>query len=332
MLENHLAFYNQTLRQYLSKEEISELMEKSDWQGWLEIATTWGWITFVFLLSAIFPNPISFIISLFVLGGKQLGCAIIMHDCSHDSVFKTRWLNTFVGNWLGAYPLFQNLEQYKPYHREHHLYTGLEHDPDLPLVKGYPTYRASMYRKFLRDFSGVTGVKGHFALLVMHLGIIKYNLAGTIVKLKEKWTTERIKIALSNLRGPFMFYVIFVLFFVLIGKPWLLLLWFGALLTTHQFSLRVRSIAEHSLVPEQQNPFQNSRTTYANFIEKILFAPHHVNFHSEHHLCMGIPSYNFHRMHQLLKERGYYTHATLENGYWPTIKRAGFETVAKLKS
>jgi len=103
------------------------------------------------------------------------------------------------------------------------------------------------------------------------------------------------------------------------------------LLTTHQFSLRVRSIAEHSLVPDQQNPYQNSRTTYANFIEQILFAPHHVNYHSEHHLCMGVPSYNFRKMHTLLKERGYYDNATLEHGYWPTVKRAGFIAIAKIK-
>jgi len=331
MLENHLAFYNQTLRQYLSKEEITSLMEKSDLRGLLEVAITWSWIAFAFLLSAFFPNPLSYIISLFILGGKQLGCAIIMHDCSHDSVFKTRWLNTFFGNWFGAYPLIQNLEQYKPYHREHHLYTGLDHDPDLPLVKGYPTYRNSMLRKFFRDLSGATGVKGHFALIVMHLGVIRYNLAGTITRLKQAWTKERIASSFKNLRGPIAFYIVFVSFFVLIGQAWLLLLWFGALLTTHQFSLRVRSIAEHSLIPDQQNPYQNSRTTYANFIEQILFAPHHVNYHSEHHLCMGVPSYNFPKMHQLLKERGYYNNATLENGYWPTVKRAGFSAIAKIK-
>ncbi|MGK0383467.1 MAG: fatty acid desaturase [Bacteroidia bacterium] len=92
----------------------------------------------------------------------------------------------------------------------------------------------------------------------------------------------------------------------LTGNGWLYLLWIAASLTTYQFCLRIRSIAEHSVVPDRLENQTNTRTTYANIIEKMLVAPHHVNYHTEHHLLMTVPSYNLPKMHKLLKARGFF--------------------------
>ena len=300
------------------------LMQKSNWKGALEIANTWGWIAFAFLLSGLFPNPFSIIISLFILGGKQLACAIILHDCSHDSMFTSSKLNTFIGNWFGAYPILHDLKKYRPYHTQHHINTGLADDPDLSLTKGYPTTAVSMARKFARDLGGVSGAKANFAVIFMQLGFIKYALNGTAVWLSQKGKNlgSIIVTACRNLAGPVAANLLMFLILYACGKPWLYLLWWGAMLTTFNFSLRVRSMAEHSMVEYRENPHKNTRTTYANFIERILFAPHHVNYHAEHHLCMGAPSYNLPKMHQLLLERGYYKEGTLEPNYRSVVKRA----------
>jgi fatty acid desaturase len=37
----------------------------------------------------------------------------------------------------------------------------------------------------------------------------------------------------------------------------------------------------------------------------MLFAPHYVNYHAEHHLLMTVPPYNLRRMHSMFKERGF---------------------------
>ena len=99
------------------------------------------------------------------------------------------------------------------------------------------------------------------------------------------------------------------------------LLWLGALLTTFNFSLRIRSIAEHALVENAEDPIRNTRTTYANWLERMLFAPHHVNYHLEHHMLMSVPSYHLPQMHRKLKERGFYEKGLLEHGYWNIIKQ-----------
>ncbi|HIF14230.1 MAG TPA: hypothetical protein EYQ86_02425 [Bacteroidetes bacterium] len=104
------------------------------------------------------------------------------------------------------------------------------------------------------------------------------------------------------------------------GFGWLYFLWIGAHLTTYNFSIRIRSIAEHSVVPDQLNNFTNVRTTYANIIECILFAPHNVNYHAEHHLLMTVPSYNLPEMHKILKDKGFYNKGLLKYNYWNIFK------------
>lgn len=324
MAANHLKWYNQTLHQYLSNDEIKTLMQKSNWKGAFEIAHTWFWIVFAFAIVGLWPNPLTVLIALFILGGKQLACAIILHDCSHDSMFTSRTANRLIGNWFGAYPIFHDLDKYRPYHTQHHMHTGLDEDPDLPLAQGYPTTRISMVRKFFRDLFGPSGLKANFGVLFMQLGLMKYALNGKAewVSLKEKSAFEIIGTAAKNMAGPLAANLLMFSICWLIGKPWLYLLWPAAMLTTFNFSLRVRSMAEHSMVEDRTNPHKNTRTTYANFIERMLFAPHHVNYHAEHHLCMGAPSYNLPAMHKLLVERGYFKDGALERNYFTIVKRA----------
>jgi fatty acid desaturase len=234
MEANHLNWYTTKLREYLTPEDVRAMMKKSNLRAALEVAETWAWIVFAFVIAGLFPNVLTITLALFILGGKQLACAILLHDCSHDSMFTSRKANQIVGNWLGAYPILQNLEQYRPYHREHHMYTGLDNDPDMSLTKGYPTTAFSMVRKIFRDLVGATGVKAQIGVIAMHLGILKYNLGGVVVLIKKKreWK-ESITSAFKNLWGPITANLIMFGIFLLIGTPWLYLLWIGAMLTLY---------------------------------------------------------------------------------------------------
>jgi len=309
---------------YITPEEKKELMEMNDWVGIREVGMHWLWIVFALLLPYFFFNPFTVVLSLFILGGKQLACAILLHDASHFSVFKNKKINDWVGSWLGAYPIFQNMLNYRPYHRTHHLHTGLEEDPDLLLTRGYPTTRKSMFRKFFRDLSGQTGIKALFGLIMMDLGYIEYNLGNKIVRVSQKDRTwgQFFAVFFGKLWKPILANLIIFLPLFLFASGWLYLLWVGAYLTTFQFCIRVRSMAEHSMVEDATNPLLNTRTTYANFLEKMLFAPYHVNYHVEHHMLMGVPSYNLPKVHQIIKKRGFFEKGVLEHNYWSIIKLA----------
>ena len=107
-----------------------------------------------------------------------------------------------------------------------------------------------------------------------------------------------------------------------LGRPELYLLWAAAWLTTHTLVTRIRSIAEHALTPDPDDPLGNTRTAIARWWERLLIAPHRVNYHLEHHLLMTVPHYNLPRMHRLLRERGVLDGACVERGYWPILVRA----------
>jgi len=307
---------------YLSIEERKTLMQKEDWKSIIAIFINYSIIIFCLWIVYVYPNPLIVILSLIVLGGQQLGVSILMHDSSHHSLFKSKKVNDWVGNWLGAHPVFNNMLQYRPYHQVHHLHAGTDEDPDLMLTRGYPTDRKSMYRKFFRDFTGQTGIRAYIALFAMHLGYIRYTQSGDIERVDQ---ADRIpfKRKCKNMAGPIMCNLIIFSLISFFLHPAMYLFWVLGLLTTFQVSVRVRSIAEHSIIEDKLDPNKNTRTTYANWIERLLFAPYHVNYHLEHHMLMTVPFYNLPKMHSLIKKRGFYNEGTLANNYWEILKLAG---------
>jgi len=306
---------------WLSVEEKKSLMQKNDLKAAWYILIHWLWIFSAFAIIYYLPNPITIIIACFILGGKQLACAVLMHDASHFSIFNNRKINDLVGNWLGAFPVFNQMFSYRPYHKLHHISTGTIEDPDLMLTRAYPTDKISMLRKFSRDLLGITGLKSYVGLFLMHIGYLRYNTGGKIEKAKIS-AKQSVKMAIRNLTGPILANIFLFTILTLLFYPAIYLFWILSLLTTFQFSLRIRSMAEHSVVEDQMDPIKNTRTTNANFLEKMLFAPYCVNYHLEHHMLMTVPFYQLPKMHRLIKSRGFYSEGNLANNYLEIIRLA----------
>ena len=51
----------------------------------------------------------------------------------------------------------------------------------------------------------------------------------------------------------------------------------------------MRNVAEHAVVPDNDDPLRNTRTTYAGPLARLFLAPCRANFHLEHHLFMFVP-------------------------------------------
>ncbi len=117
-------------RDSLSRDELRELLEIDDRRAWLTLATNWGLIFAAFALVAWAPNPLTILLALFVIGTRQLGLAVVMHEAAHRTFFKSRALNDWAGNWLCGYPVWSDLHPYRPYHLQHHARTGTPEDPD----------------------------------------------------------------------------------------------------------------------------------------------------------------------------------------------------------
>ncbi|MEE2674962.1 MAG: fatty acid desaturase family protein [Myxococcota bacterium] len=305
-------------RKALSREEIDSLLKIRDWRGWLTIGANWAIVFASFCLVAWSPNPGTILVALFVIGGRQLGMAVIMHEAAHHTMFNDRKLNDIACNWLAAYPVWADVGPYRSYHLVHHARTGSEEDPDLGLVTPFPITRASFRRKIWRDLSGQTGWKQFLAVLRRDLGTASKNTMRSMgisagARPDVGWH-KLVPVIVSNAA---LFGVV-----AAFGHPELYLLWVVAWFTTYRLVTRLRSIAEHAIPSAQDDPLGNTRTTLARWWERLLLAPNRVNYHLEHHLLMTVPHYNLPRMHQLLKERGVLSGALIARGYYDVFDQA----------
>ena len=291
-------------RDAISHEEMLELLKPNDWRSVFTLACTWGMIFACFALVAWFPNPLTILLAVFILGARQLGLAVVMHETSHRTLFSNRKVNDFVGQWLGAYPIWSDCEVYRPYHLQHHAHTGTERDPDLGLATPFPITNKSLWRKVWRDLSGQTGMK--FA-------------RGSYKRTFGRWSQSAD--ARRAATGVLVTNLALLFILTLAGHPWLYLLWVVAYLTTNTLVTRIRAIAEHAMAPDFSDPLNNTRTTLVRWWERLFIAPNGVNYHLEHHLLMTVPHYNLPKMHALLKERGVIDRACVEEGGYPAILR-----------
>ncbi len=299
-------------REAISKEELRELLEQKDWRSWVSIAVDWGIVFACFWMVATWTNPFTIVLALFLIGARQLGLAVMMHEASHRTLFRGRRLNDWAGNWLCAYPIWSDLKPYRPYHVQHHAKTGTVDDPDLGLVTPFPITGQSLRRKFWRDLSGQTGRK-----------FFKAGLRRTFGRAKTDADARRAA------QGVLITNLVLLAILWAWGHPWLYLLWIGAWLTTNTLVTRIRAIAEHALTPDREEPFGRTRTTIASWWERLFIAPNRVNYHLEHHLAMTVPHYNLPKMHAMLRDRGMLADCCVDHGYWTVLERAASKTSAQ---
>ncbi len=307
-------------KSYLASDTIRSLSARSDWMGAWLMLHCWGVIGGAVVLFALWPNPLTFVLAVMLIGSRQLGLAILMHEAAHNALFKTRWLNGLAGEWLCGRPILAELASYRHYHLTHHRHTQTDLDPDLVLSEKFPTNRASLQRKFIRDITGQTGVKQLMGQIMMSLRLagdddaIKAATrdAAAAFKARELWKSLPIFIGVAFLMS-------------LSGQWWYgLAFWVLPYLTWFQLVLRIRNIAEHGATEKSDNPLQNVRTTRAGPLARALVAPYWVNYHLEHHMVMHVPCWRLPALHSALKSAGLdgkmrnspsYGHALAEAGW-----------------
>ncbi len=306
-----------TTKRFFTSEEIRPLAERSDlWGVWL-IVHCWGVIALALALFSYAPNALTFALAFAVIGSRQLGLAILMHEAAHVAMFKTRALNEFVGEWLCGRPIMADLFEYRRYHLKHHRFTQTDQDPDLKLSAPFPTTKASMQRKLIRDITGQTGFKQRSQQIMFAL-----KMAGEV---EDGPNAEELAQAFSGSvigRAVIANAVIFVIMWILGAWWWWFAFWALPLLTWFQLVLRVRNIAEHGVVEKGDDPLRNVRTTKAGPLMRLFLAPYYVNYHLEHHLVMHVPCHRLPKMHALMLARGYGAQMQIGQSYWQVLRLA----------
>jgi len=296
---------------YLDATQITALRGKSDLVGAALVLHAWGLIVGAMALFLWWPNPFTFLLAVMVIGARQLGLAILMHDAAHGLLFRTRALNDIVGAWACAFPVVTSLDRYRPYHLTHHRHTQQAQDPDLVLSAPFPISRESLRRKIVRDLTGQTAFQRRGEQFRAAMGPADRPFAE---QWRGLWHAER---------GPILVNAGLWAGLALAGYWWLYPpLWVLPLVTWYQLASRIRNIAEHAVVPDNEDPLRNTRTTYADPLARLLLAPYWVNYHLEHHLFLFVPCWRLPTAHRALLAGGYGPRMEVQPGYRAVLAAA----------
>jgi fatty acid desaturase len=294
------------LKTVLTAEEYRAVTTGSDLRGASLVLSQWAFVVAIFAAVALWTNPLTIVVAIWLLGGRQLGFGVLTHECGHRTLFRSQRLNDVAGTWLVAPPTFNNMQAYMRGHLQHHRLAGTPEDPDLPNYRDYPIPPARLRRKLLRDLSGRTGWRS-----VRGIGRGLYRLRTLPAEARA-----------SLLRGVAL-NALMLAVMTAVGAPWLYLLWAAAFVFVNPLVSRIRQIAEHGAVPDLNDidPRSNTRTLEAGWLARMVFCPHQVNYHLEHHLLASVPIYRLKTLHRLLKDKGFYRGTAFPRSYWQLLRQ-----------
>ncbi|MCY1162830.1 MAG: fatty acid desaturase family protein [Pseudomonadota bacterium] len=294
--------------EFFSPDEWRALSARSSWKGIALVLHCWLVIGAAMAVGMAWPLTIPLMVM--VIGNRQLGLFILMHDAAHGLLHANRQLNDRVALWLCD----PGLNLYRPYHLQHHRFVQQTEDPDLVLSAPFPVTRESLRRKILRDLSGRTFYKQRFGMLSDALKARRPDesawavIAAELKRQRVFFICNGLGLALFSAAG---FWWAWVLMWLLPMATWLPLV------------SRLRNIAEHALIVQNgTDPLRHARTTHASLLERLFIAPYWVNYHCEHHMFTQVPCWNLPRAHRLLQAQGVTARMEVQPGYLTVLRLA----------
>jgi fatty acid desaturase len=293
----------------LTMEELARFRRTSTRRGAGLVLHAWATIAGAVALYALWPSPWTLGAAVMVIGTRQLGLIVLMHEAAHWLLFPSGPANTWVGTWLCAAPLGDDLRAYRRRHHQHHRLTQQPDDPDLALSAALPRSRGRLALALLADLGGLTA------------------LAEAV-----RWRPWRDGPAAAwrRARAPLLANAVLTGALVAVGGWSLYLLtWILPWATWYRVVTRIRNIAEHGLVPGAEDPLRSARSIGAGPVARALVAPYGVNYHLEHHLLVFVPCWKLGQVHAMLLAKGYGERMEQARSYVEVLGRAARRPVVR---
>ena len=247
-------------------------------------------------------HPVTWVVAFVLMGRAHAQFASLAHEAAHRTLFRHKGANDFVGHWFLGYPVMTNTAAYRRVHMAHHRREFGPDEPDKPLYANYPISRASLRRKLVRDATGRTGVK------------LLRNQMRNLVSPDSRSRNTLLKMLGVQL--------------VIFGAAWAsghplvyLLLWVLPYLTVWRVINRLRSIAEHGGMREDDDRRYTTHSVAQHPVAMFLMVPYKIGYHMAHHVDAGVPFRNLPEYHRLLHEANYLDD-TLEYPNYPALWKA----------
>ena len=230
--------------------------------GWLILVTrgTW-WVVPALLVQAVFVNTL-------------FGA---MHESVHYGSFKTRWMADLLAFFSGA-AILNNAGFYRHYHYAHHRYTqDPKRDPEL-ITSGTP----KTWGNYLLRMSALP----FLAIRARDIFVFPFGGKGDVDYIHPSaWPEVR-----RWGRWLLVLYAVLIVGSIVLETTVVLWVWFIPLLIGLPL-LRLYLVCEHTLCPNSDDGFANTRTTLSNPVVRFLMW--NLPYHAEHHL---FPSIAFHHL------------------------------------
>jgi fatty acid desaturase len=296
-------------------DEWARLTSRSSLRGLWLVAHAWGTIALAIAMVTLWPNPLTWLVAVMIVGTRQLGLAILMHEAAHGGLHTNQRVNEWIGKWICAVPVGADLASYRSYHLKHHKFTQQPEDPDLSLSAPFPIKPNSFRRKVIRDLTGQTFYRQRFPLFAALFRRDAPGEANASQSFISSGKEKTLRFLAANA-------LLFGLCLIAGAGVWYWAVWIVAMATWLPFVTRIRNIAEHACTSTGPDPFSHARTTQANVLERALIAPYWVNYHAEHHLFMYLPCYRLPEAHALLTAKGYIERVEISPGYLNVLRLA----------
>lgn len=293
-------------RSPVDQAELKNLMQRSDFRGWLQTLGHLGWFittgatayvcfTHLDANNALYMMPL-LLLSLFIHGtmGPFMGL-IAIHELQHRTVFKSKGLCEFFEK-LYAFLSWSDYIWYQESHAIHHRATcHAQHDGEVVLPVKFS----------LRQWQ-------------VWLGLLAWDPQQTWMRLKTTWLHARgeirgdwyrtvLPVSQPKLRlrherwaqGLLLGHGCLALLFVISGHWFLLVVftfgtqycrWLGFLCAVPQ---------HYGLNPDIADFRQNTRTYTCSWLPGFYYW--NMQYHLEHHMYPAVPFFNLPRLHELLK-------------------------------
>jgi fatty acid desaturase len=240
--------------------------------AWLTIAGAWA-------LAAWARSPIVTVLACVVVGTRYYALFIIGHDGLHRRLFANRMTNDRFCDWFVLGPIGAVTRLNNRNHLSHHRHLATDADPDR---HKHACFNKADLAEFLGYLSGFTSI----------VRSVRHVFFASGRRPSDEGRDEGY--TLGDAVG-----LILIQLSLIGGLTWAFGWWGWPLmwaLPVYCFTYlgdSIRSFAEHSH-PEADAIADTHRliTYISNPVERMFFAPMHMNFHAAHHLWTSIPYYN----------------------------------------
>jgi fatty acid desaturase len=222
-----------------------------------------------------------------------LFCAL--HEATHFTPFRSRWLNHALGHSCG-FLLLLPFGYFRLFHWDHHRFTqDPTRDPELGRAKprNWPEY-----------LWHVSGLQNWLVRIKM---VLTHALTGRVA---QPWVPASARAGVvREARAYLAGYAALALGAWWIGSDALLWVWVLPAMAGQVF-LRHYLLAEHTGCATNDDTYANTRTTLTNPLVRLV--AWNMPYHVEHHAYPAVPFHALPRLHPLIAPRI----ATLTAGYW----------------